>query len=125
MADVPSERNRAVILLSGGLDSTTAAWLAKESQFDLFALSFDYGQRHRKELDAATLVARTLDVRQHQIVRMNLGDWSASSLTGMATYPPSPATASHPPGFRRAIISSWLWPRATPKWWTRAPSTSA
>ena len=91
MADVPSERNRAVILLSGGLDSTTAAWLAKESQFDLFALSFDYGQRHRKELDAATRVARTLDVRQHQIVRMNLGDWSASSLTGHGDIPTEPA----------------------------------
>ncbi len=90
MADVRTERNRAVILLSGGLDSTTAAWLAKESQFDLFALSFDYGQRHRKELDAAARVARALDVRQHQIVRMNLGDWSDSSLTGQGEIPNEP-----------------------------------
>jgi len=82
MADVRTNRNSAVILLSGGLDSTTAGWLAKSSQFDLYALSFDYGQRHRKELDSAARVADALEVKQHQIVRMNLGDWSASSLTG-------------------------------------------
>ncbi len=99
MVDVRTERNRAVILLSGGLDSTTAAWLAKASQFDLYALSFDYGQRHRKELDSAARVARALEVRQHQIVRLNLGEWSASSLTGQGDIPTEPT---------EGIPSTWV-----------------
>ncbi len=91
MADERSERDRAVILLSGGLDSTTAAWLARASNFDLYALSFEYGQRHSRELDSAKRVAEVLGVRQHQIVRMNLGDWSASSLTGQGEIPTEPS----------------------------------
>jgi 7-cyano-7-deazaguanine synthase len=91
MADDRTERNRAVILLSGGLDSTTAAYLAKASDFDLYALSFDYGQRHHKELQAASQVAQALGAKQHQIIRLNLGDWSASSLTGHGDIPTSPS----------------------------------
>lgn len=100
MADDRSERNRAVILLSGGLDSTTAAWLARASDFDLHALSFDYGQRHRRELDAAQRVAEALGIREHRIVRMNLGDWSASSLTGQGEIPTS--------GVDEQIPSTWV-----------------
>lgn len=100
MADDRSERNRAVILLSGGLDSTTAAWLARASDFDLHALSFDYGQRHRRELDAAQRVAEALRIREHRIVRMNLGDWSASSLTGQGEIPTS--------GVDEQIPSTWV-----------------
>jgi 7-cyano-7-deazaguanine synthase len=81
---------RAVVLLSGGLDSTTAAWLARASDFELYALSFDYGQRHKKELEAAAQVARDVDAQQHQIVRMNLSDWAASSLTGDGEIPTEP-----------------------------------
>ncbi len=91
MTDTPTGRNRAVILLSGGLDSTTAAWLARASNFDLYALTFDYGQRHRKEVDAAARVAAAVSVKQHQTVRINLGDWSASSLTGQGEIPTEPA----------------------------------
>ena len=87
MTGQPVERDRAVILLSGGLDSTTAAALARASNFDLFALSFDYGQRHRRELDAAKCVARAMGARQHQFVTMNLGEWTASSLTGQGEIP--------------------------------------
>lgn len=100
MADGRTERNRAVILLSGGLDSTTVAWLARASGFELCALSFDYGQRHRRELDAAERVAETLGVSEHQIVRMNLGDWSASSLTGQGDIPTS--------GVGVEIPSTWV-----------------
>jgi 7-cyano-7-deazaguanine synthase len=96
MSDEPVERNRAVILLSGGLDSTTAAALARASDFDLYALSFDYGQRHRRELDAARVVARALGVKQHQIVTMNLGDWTSSSLTGQGEIPTGPIGDSIP-----------------------------
>jgi 7-cyano-7-deazaguanine synthase len=91
MAESMPLHNRAVILLSGGLDSSTAAWLADSSGFELFALSFDYGQRHRRELDAAQQVADRLGVRQHQIVRLNLGDWGGSSLTGDGEIPTEPS----------------------------------
>ncbi len=91
MTQEPVERNRAVILLSGGLDSTTAAALARASNFDLYALSFDYGQLHRRELEAAKRVAEWLGVRRHQIVSINLGDWSSSSLTGQGEIPTAPA----------------------------------
>jgi len=82
---------RAVVLLSGGLDSTTAAWLARASGFELFALSFDYGQRHKKELEAAARVARDVGAQAQQIVRMNLSDWAASSLTGHGEIPTEPS----------------------------------
>ncbi|HEX3723946.1 MAG TPA: 7-cyano-7-deazaguanine synthase QueC [Nitrolancea sp.] len=87
MADMRAMSKRAVVLLSGGLDSTTAAWLARESGFELFALSFDYGQRHARELESAALIAHDIGARQHQIVRINVSDWAASSLTGQGEIP--------------------------------------
>ncbi|HET7036185.1 MAG TPA: 7-cyano-7-deazaguanine synthase QueC [Thermomicrobiaceae bacterium] len=92
------ERKRAVVLLSGGLDSTTAAWLAQASNFDLCALSVDYGQRHRRELEAAARVAERLGARQ-QLVRLNLGDWGGSSLLGEGDIPSQPAAG---------IPSTWV-----------------
>jgi 7-cyano-7-deazaguanine synthase len=92
--------NRAVILLSGGLDSSTAAWLARASGFELHSLTFDYGQRHRRELDSAKEIAAQLGVRQHQIVRLNLGDWGGSSLTGDGDIPTEPSGD--------AIPSTWV-----------------
>jgi 7-cyano-7-deazaguanine synthase len=83
--------NRAVILLSGGLDSSTAAWLARASGFELHALTFDYGQRHHRELDAAARIAAEVGVRQQQIVRLNLGAWGGSSLTGDGEIPTEPS----------------------------------
>ncbi|HEU5425075.1 MAG TPA: 7-cyano-7-deazaguanine synthase QueC [Nitrolancea sp.] len=90
MASPAPERKRAVVLLSGGLDSTTAAWLARASNYDLRALSFDYGQRHRRELEAAARVAERLGARQ-QVARLNLGDWGGSSLLGAGDIPSQPA----------------------------------
>jgi 7-cyano-7-deazaguanine synthase len=92
--------NRAVILLSGGLDSSTVASLARASGFELYALSFDYGQRHHKELDAAKRIATQLGVRRHQIVRINLGDWGGSSLTGDGDIPTESSG--------NAIPSTWV-----------------
>ena len=89
MASPAPERKRAVVLLSGGLDSTTAAWLARASNYDLRALSFDYGQRHRRELEAAARVAERLGARQ-QVARLNLGDWGGSSLLGAGDIPSQP-----------------------------------
>jgi 7-cyano-7-deazaguanine synthase len=71
---------RAVILLSGGLDSATAAALARR-RFRLHAISFHYGQRHAFELRAARRVARALDIRDHRVVRIDLGQFGGSALT--------------------------------------------
>jgi 7-cyano-7-deazaguanine synthase len=84
--------NRAVVLLSGGLDSTTAAWLAGASGYEICALSFDYGQRHARELDAARTVAQQLEVADHQIVRLDLSGWGGSSLLGDGPIPTAPET---------------------------------
>jgi len=72
---------KAVVLLSGGLDSAVALHLAKSEGFDVHAISFDYGQRHNKELNAAKQIAIKAGVVQHQIVTLKLDNWGGSSLT--------------------------------------------
>src|SRR5919109_1040540 len=64
-----SEQPRAVVLLSGGVDSATAAALTAREGFALYALSFAYGQRHAAELEAARRVARALGVVRHEVLR--------------------------------------------------------
>jgi 7-cyano-7-deazaguanine synthase len=71
----------AVILLSGGLDSATAAAIALHQHFELHALSVDYGQRHRFELEASRRVAAALGVKQHLTVKVDLGSFATSALT--------------------------------------------
>jgi 7-cyano-7-deazaguanine synthase len=71
----------AVVLLSGGLDSATVAAVAANRGFDVHALSFDYGQRHSAELDAAARVARHLGVREHRTVPIDLRAFGGSALT--------------------------------------------
>ncbi len=75
------ENKRAVVLVSGGLDSTTCLAIARKEGFDLFALSFDYGQRHRAEIGAAKLVAKTLGVKEHLVLDVPLGAIGGSALT--------------------------------------------
>lgn len=72
---------KAVVLLSGGLDSSVALYLAKSQGFELHALSFDYGQRHSRELEAAKAQAVKAGVVKHQVVSLKLSDWGGSSLT--------------------------------------------
>ena len=72
---------RAVVLLSGGLDSTTAAAVAKSEGFELYALTIDYNQRHRVELEAARRVADWLGVRCHIVMPIDLRLFGGSSLT--------------------------------------------
>ncbi|MFP6656848.1 MAG: 7-cyano-7-deazaguanine synthase QueC [Pirellulales bacterium] len=71
----------AVVLLSGGLDSATTAAIAKDEGFDLYALSVDYGQRHRFELDAAGRVAEAVGVNRHMVLPVDLARFGASALT--------------------------------------------
>ncbi|MCB1935297.1 MAG: 7-cyano-7-deazaguanine synthase QueC [Nitrosomonas sp.] len=73
--------NKAVILLSGGLDSATTLAIAKDRQFDCYALSVDYGQRHESELNAAKKVAETLDAADHKIITVDLTAFGGSALT--------------------------------------------
>ena len=72
---------RAVVLLSGGLDSTTTLAIAKERCFLPYALSFRYGQRHEFELEAATRLARSMGVEQHTIIEIDLRSFGGSALT--------------------------------------------
>jgi 7-cyano-7-deazaguanine synthase len=77
----------AVVLLSGGLDSATTAAIARQQGFDLYALSVDYGQRHRFELEAARRVAESLDVKRHVTLSIDLSQFGASALTSEIAVP--------------------------------------
>ena len=83
----------AVVLLSGGLDSATAAALALEAGHSLLALSFDYGQRHRRELAAAQLLSQHLGVAEHHTIAVNLAAWGGSALTDPKLALPSAGVA--------------------------------
>ena len=78
---------RAVVLLSGGLDSYTAAAIARAQRFTLFALTIHYGQRHAREVDAARAVARALAIDQHLELDVDLRAIGGSSLTTDAEVP--------------------------------------
>ena len=78
---------KAVVLLSGGLDSCTAAAIAKAEGFELYALTIAYGQRHAFELDAARRVAAALGVVRHVELQLDLSAFGGSSLTGAGPVP--------------------------------------
>ncbi len=80
----PSAARSAVVLLSGGLDSATAAAWAAQAGFRLAALSIDYGQRHRVELDAARAVAHSLDITDHVVLPIDLAAFGGSALVDAA-----------------------------------------
>jgi 7-cyano-7-deazaguanine synthase len=79
--------SKAVCLLSGGLDSATCLALARREGFDCYALSFDYGQRHRVELESAARVAASLGASQHRTLRFDLRQFGASALTADVAVP--------------------------------------
>src|SRR5688572_21902354 len=72
---------RAVVLLSGGLDSATVLALAREQGLECYALSVSYGQRHEVELNAAAAIARSLGVREHRVMSVDLANIGGSALT--------------------------------------------
>lgn len=76
-----SHTKKAVILLSGGMDSVTVLALAKAQDFDLYALSFSYGQRHNSELHAAQINAQEFAVSEHRIINLDMGQFGGSALT--------------------------------------------
>src|SRR5438093_1935257 len=73
---------RAVVLLSGGLDSTTTLAIAMAEGYDAYALSFDYGQRHQIEIEAARRVANSLGTREHRVAKIDMRILGGSALTG-------------------------------------------
>jgi 7-cyano-7-deazaguanine synthase len=87
---------RAVVLLSGGLDSATVLALARSEGWTCHALSVDYGQRHRAELDAAARIARALGAVEHRVVGVALGSFGGSALTDPAIGVPTQPTAGIP-----------------------------
>jgi 7-cyano-7-deazaguanine synthase len=91
MEPVPASESlpTAIALLSGGLDSATAAALAQEAGDRVIGLSFDYGQRHRRELEAAAVVANALGLAEHHTISVNLAAWGGSALTDSSIAVPS------------------------------------
>jgi 7-cyano-7-deazaguanine synthase len=82
-----ADRNKAVVLLSGGLDSTTTLAIARSEGFETYALSFRYGQRHSPELDSATRVAKVQGVAEHVIADIDLRLFGGSALTAEIDVP--------------------------------------
>lgn len=88
---------KAVVLLSGGLDSTTCLALAKSEGFSCFTLSFSYGQRHTAELNAAERIAGHMNVAQHKIVALDTHLFAGSALTDQSIQVPPFKDSSHIP----------------------------
>lgn len=91
-----TEPKRAVILVSGGLDSTTVLAMAKAQGYDCYTLSFDYGQRHRAELFAAERVSEALGDIEHKVVHLNLDSIGGSALTDINIAVPEEETGGIP-----------------------------
>lgn len=82
-----AESKKAVVLLSGGLDSTTTMAIARTQGFEIFSLSFRYGQRHALELESARRVAESLGAAQHRIIDIDLAQIGGSALTDNMAVP--------------------------------------
>ncbi|MBE6374968.1 MAG: 7-cyano-7-deazaguanine synthase QueC [Lentisphaerae bacterium] len=72
---------KAIVLLSGGLDSATCLAVAKDAGFECYTMSFDYGQRHRNELTASQLLSRSMGAKEHRVFEIDLRQWGGSALT--------------------------------------------
>lgn len=91
-----SSHPKAVVLVSGGLDSATVLAIAKQSGFDCYALSMDYGQRHSIELERAADVAREGGAKEHRVVRIDIGGFGGSALTDNEIDVPTETTKDIP-----------------------------
>ena len=87
---------KAVVLVSGGLDSTTVLSMALKQGYDCYTLSFDYGQRHRSELEAAQRVSAIMGVTEHKVVKLDLGTIGGSALTDRTIDVPEHETTGIP-----------------------------
>jgi 7-cyano-7-deazaguanine synthase len=96
MSQVVEGAPRAVVLLSGGLDSATVLAMARQQGYECYALSVHYGQRHSVELRAAAEIAQALGAAQHRLMGVDLAGIGGSALTDMAVAVPTSATAGIP-----------------------------
>ncbi|OHB62024.1 MAG: 7-cyano-7-deazaguanine synthase QueC, partial [Planctomycetes bacterium RBG_13_46_10] len=80
----PVVERKAVVLLSGGLDSATTLAIARSEGFRCYALTFSYGQRHKQEIEAAKKIANSLEVVEHRVIEIDLADFGGSALTDPA-----------------------------------------
>ncbi len=87
---------KAVILVSGGLDSATVLAIAREQCFETYALSFDYGQRHRSELVASANVAKAIGAAEHRVFKLDLTGWGGSALTDATIAVPTSSVPTEP-----------------------------
>lgn len=91
-----AQHTRAVVLLSGGMDSATTLAIARETGFQCYTLAFDYGQRHRAELHAAALISKQLGALEHKVIKIDLAAIGGSALTDRAIGVPQQAGAGIP-----------------------------
>ncbi len=96
MTEQTTDQKRAVILLSGGLDSATVVAMARAEGYSCYTMSFDYGQRSHAELDAAARVARDLGVVEHKVIGLNLNGIGGSALTDSSIDVPEAPTEGIP-----------------------------
>ena len=89
-------QKRAVVLVSGGLDSATVIAMARADGYECYALSLDYGQRHKVELERANRVARNANAVEHRVVKIDIGGFGGSALTDNAIDVPSAASEEIP-----------------------------
>ena len=87
---------RAIVLLSGGLDSATCLAQARKDGFECYALSFDYGQRHRCEITASENIAKHLGAKEFRVFKLDLAQWGGSALTDDAIAVPDHSDAGIP-----------------------------
>ncbi len=90
--------DKAVVLLSGGLDSATTLAIAKQSGFSLYALTFRYGQRHQCEVEGAKQIARSIGVAEHKVIPIDMGGIGGSALTDLTMEVPKDREGLGQPG---------------------------
>jgi 7-cyano-7-deazaguanine synthase len=106
--DIDMSDKKAVILLSGGLDSATVLAMAIADGYNCYTMSFDYGQRHRSELQAAERVAQQLGVVEHKVIGLNLNGMGGSALTDASIAVPESPTEGIPVTYVPARNSVFL-----------------
>jgi 7-cyano-7-deazaguanine synthase len=102
------KNNKAIILLSGGLDSTTCLAIAESQGFACYGLSFSYGQKHSSELEAAKKIAANAQVKDHKIIDLNLASFGGSALTDDAIDVPTGGSEGIPSTYVPARNTAFL-----------------